>query len=287
MRIAVDKTATLARAATLGIRIPAGDVIRSREDALRAAEEFPFPAVLKVAGLIRGTLPPEWEFKYRYFENRDEWAAFIRGAPDCPQEYLLQEFIPGRYTGIGIAMQAGRAVAAFQWLALREYEAGLGGLRISQPLDPTLFDQAQRLCADIGYEGVCEVEFRGADPPALMEINPRLWGGASFPVACGVDFPFIAYQIYSGIPVEPRFEYRAGLLGRNLPGDLKWFLKGFLLGSYKQAIPSIRVSRGRVLRDFVSSLGKARVHDLESWDDPMPAVGHYVRKLTRLRLPTK
>jgi hypothetical protein len=59
----------------------------------------------------------------------------------------------------------------------------------------------------------------------LLEINPRFWASIRLAVACGVDFPYLLYQVARGRPVAPAHDYAVGRRCRwLLPGDVLHFL---------------------------------------------------------------
>jgi predicted ATP-grasp superfamily ATP-dependent carboligase len=248
--------------------------------------------VLKISSNLRkGKLEEKWQFKTKYFANKKAFASFCSDFPEeMNQEFILQEFISGAYLGLGVAYQNNQLISAFQWQALREYEPGLGALRISQNLDQGLLKKAEVLCKAFNYDGVCEVEFRGHlnDPKniTLMEINPRLWGGVSLPYYCGIDFPHLAYQIYDGAKVSPQREYAVGVYSRNFLGDLKLLQKVLLSKGVGENNPNCQFSRVQVIKDFLFSLGRAQVHDLESLDDPRVFLMHYWNKIRRMLFRT-
>jgi protein-tyrosine-phosphatase len=57
----------------------------------------------------------------------------------------------------------------------------------------------------------------------LLEINARPWGSLPFPVAVGVDFPFLWYELLVHNMELPRAQYRSGIYSRNLVQDLNYF----------------------------------------------------------------
>jgi len=66
------------------------------------------------------------------------------------------------------------------------------------------------------------VEFKVAPDgtPYLMEINTRFWGSLQLAIDAGVDFPWLLYQLASGITPDPIPEYNVGVRLRWLLGDL-------------------------------------------------------------------
>jgi hypothetical protein len=70
------------------------------------------------------------------------------------------------------------------------------------------------------------VEFR-IDPdgkPWLMEINGRFWGSLQLSIDCGVDFPWLLYQLCLGETVQGPAAYPVGRRLRWLLGDLDHLL---------------------------------------------------------------
>lgn len=276
----INKDILMNKAKEVGIRVPANFLIRSKADAIKAYDQVQFPAIIKNSTSICHNLPDKWSFKTKYFSSREEWRRFASDFPNNASPFLLQEYILGKYIGVGQAMEKGNSVAQFQWTALREHEPGLGSLRLSVPLNPRIAQHAENLCRHLNFNGVCEVEFRGDEnQPVLMEINPRLWGGTRLPIFCGVDFPYLAYLIYSGRTVESILEYKTGVYSRNFLGDLKWLYKVFR-GAYDHE-PNMRISKSSALKNFISTIGCASVHDLEYHQDVMPALKHYFSKIFR------
>ena len=47
--------------------------------------------------------------------------------------------------------------------------------------------------------------------PKLMEINPRFWAYLELPIRCGVDFPYLYYNLCTGQDFEMVKDYRTGL----------------------------------------------------------------------------
>ena len=81
---------------------------------------------------------------------------------------------------------------------------------------------ASKLLAAAGWIGVAMIEFRVADDgtPYLMEVNGRFWGSLQLAIDCGLDFPWLLYQITNGLPVAEPQAYAVGRRLRWLMGDL-------------------------------------------------------------------
>lgn len=282
----LNKDELLSKAGKLGIKCPKSAIIRDKEDIKKAGRHFSFPAILKRAYVSSPDLPPKWQFKCKIISSAGEWLEFTKDFPDGDCEFLLQQFVLGKYISVGVAMKNGIPIAQFQWTALREHEPGLGGLRLSMPLDSKLSESAVDLCRSLKYDGVCEVEFRGFSNPDsvyLMEINPRLWGGIRLPVTCGVDFPYLGYKIYKGdCEIPPVQNYRTGIYSQNLSGDIKWLLKTLFQDDAYKENPNLRYSKKTALVDFAKNLHSVSVYDLESLTDIAPCLKHYFHKMSNL-----
>ena len=70
------------------------------------------------------------------------------------------------------------------------------------------------------------VEFRidRHGKPWFMEVNGRFWGSLQLAIDCGVDFPWLYYQLCRGRQVEPVMDYAVGRRLRWELGDLDHLL---------------------------------------------------------------
>ncbi|MDA3870706.1 MAG: ATP-grasp domain-containing protein, partial [Gammaproteobacteria bacterium] len=138
--------------------------------------------------------------------------------------FMLQEYIPGSGEGVFALYDHGKPLAFFAHKRLREKppRGGVSVLSESAAVDPVLESYARKLLDHVGWHGVAMVEFRvtpdGA--PYLMEINTRFWGSLQLAVDAGVDFPWLLYQVASGMEPEPRKDYKKGIRLRWLLGDI-------------------------------------------------------------------
>lgn len=130
--------------------------------------------------------------------------ADLNALPDTG-EYLIQEFIEGadEYTvDCFVSMNGGSSM-----FSPRRRVATLGGEVIrTVTVDIPELLQAARCAADrLGLRGAFTIQYlhRG-DRFLLMEINPRLGGGATASVAAGADIPAMIIEDACGLPVAPR-----------------------------------------------------------------------------------
>lgn len=222
---AMDKGETAKLAARLDVPAPRTLSLSSPAEIAQVSSAVRFPAVVKpaVGAGSRGV---------RYAANAAELERFvIELLPQHPR-LVVQERIPSAGQGVGVALlfDASHApVAGFTYKRLREYPITGGPSTVRESTrDPRLLEWGIRLLRALDWYGVAMVEFK-VDPrdgqPKLIEINPRFWGSLELAIAAGVDFPHLLYQAALGEPIQPVFEYRAGLRCRWLiPGDILHFL---------------------------------------------------------------
>lgn len=220
-----DKALLIELAAHLGIRIPDTRIATTPGDIIAASRELGFPLVLKPArsrymtsGRVYSTAVEIVKTPGELAEtfNRCTW---IKDIP-C----LIQQFIPGYGAGIFALYATSNAIAWFAHRRIREKPSG-GGVSVlseSVAVDPNLRAISDRLLSAVGWSGVAMVEFRiGEDgTPYLMEVNGRFWGSLQLSIDCGLDFPWLAYQLAMNEPPEPPADYAIGRRLRWLLGDL-------------------------------------------------------------------
>jgi hypothetical protein len=113
------------------------------------------------------------------------------------------------------------------------------------PPDEAGVADALSLLADIGYEGLGEVEYQ-LEPdgtPRLMEVGVRAFGWLPLAIAAGVDLALLAARALCGEHPGPEHGYRAGVEMRWPAGELNR-LRDAALG---RGLPA-GVSRAAVLR---------------------------------------
>jgi predicted ATP-grasp superfamily ATP-dependent carboligase len=279
MQVLADKEQQIGLARRAGIELPITASLHGPDDLAAAAEAVPFPAVLKSRapmGLFRRA-----GFKVVVVEGRKQLErAYDRFASCGP--FLLQEIIPGGDEQISIAggyhVARSRCLALFTGRKLRQHPRGFGVARLCETRwDPEIADLTGRLLAEVGYQGISDVEFK-RDPrdgrPKFMEINPRAGFLTSLPTAAGVNLSYIAYRDAVGRPC-PTCRQRDGVRWSNLLADGPDSLKEFR-------------RRDLDLREWLAPLLGVRADAYLSLHDPRPGLGELsylaarqVRKRTR------
>lgn len=282
MERVLDKQATYAVAARVGVPVPRTLQPASLAHAAREAGRLRYPVVLKwadpndVAPLLRRAgLPLE---KIRYCADAAALLAHLRLFAVVGRYPLVQEYCAGYGLGHFILMRGGQPLSLFQHRRLHEWppEGGVSTVCVSLPLTlhAHLMRRSVALLQALQWDGVAMVEYRH-DPAtgasALMEVNGRFWG--SLPLAChaGAAFPWLLYQSHGLRRPVAQASYRAGLRCRFMVPETRRLLR--VLGR-----PGRAGELGRYLLDFLRPGTRYYVHD---WRDPAPLWGDLSQLLRR------
>lgn len=279
-----DKARLLEIAGSVGVRAPETRIARTAAEVKEAARDFGYPLVLKPARskcLLNGRVISTAVLTVRKPDELDD--ALSRLPPLDHIPCLVQRFVPGH--GAGIFLLHGREgpIAWFAHRRIREKPptGGVSVLSESVPVDSIMRSAALKLLSAVGWVGVAMVEFRVAPDgtPFLMEVNGRFWGSLQLAIDCGVDFPWLLYQLIHDVPAVPPHSYPSGRRLRWLLGDLD-----SLLIQLRTAPPAQRHKAravGAFLHSFLDPLCRQEVLRLS---DPVPAfreAGQWVSALTR------
>lgn len=229
LAVARDKLATVELAERLGVPTPRTALVESASEAVAAVADFEWPVVLKprASRAIKGGGEVE-PFGVSYAADLAELRERM-GRLEGRSGALLQEYWAGEGHGVGLLLDRGQPLLAFQHRRLREVPitGGPSSFRESVALDPDLLDFSVRILGALEWTGPAMVEFKlGADGPKLMEINGRLWGSLALAVKSGVDLPGRLVDLFlspsPGPPAPAQLDYRAGVRSRDLPLELNW-----------------------------------------------------------------
>ncbi len=282
-----DKLATVEIAVRLGVPTPRTTLVESAAEAMREAAGFEWPIVLKprASRSLRegGEVEP---FGVAYAANAAELQERMRSF-EGRSAVLLQEYWEGEGHGVGLLMDRGQPLLAFQHRRLREvpFTGGPSSFRESVVLDPALFDFSVRILGALEWTGPAMVEFKlGTNGPKLMEINGRLWGSLALAVKSGVDLPGRLVELYlsprTGPPAPAELDYSAGVRSRDLPLELNW-IGSVLAGRTPYAFlhaPRRREALAAAIRLFDPRLG----FDVLSLRDPLPGLAELLGVAARI-----
>jgi predicted ATP-grasp superfamily ATP-dependent carboligase len=278
-----DKARLIELAGRLGLPIPVTQIADTATGIENAANDIGFPIVLKPA-------------RSRYLKGDRILSTTVQIATDPAaltqalhtQEWvndvpcLVQRFIPGHGAGIFALHGPSGPIAWFAHRRIRE-KPPAGGVSVlceSVPVDPVMQSIASKLLDATGWIGVAMIEFRVADDgtPYLMEVNGRFWGSLQLAVDCGLDFPWLLYQVTHGLPVAEPQAYDLGRRLRWLMGDLDSLL--IRLRQARFSAPVTTHALGAFMRSFLDPSCR---QEILRFSDPLPGVVEVVEWLKALR----
>jgi predicted ATP-grasp superfamily ATP-dependent carboligase len=210
LRWAYDKRLTYQLAAELGVDYPRTLYPSCLDDVASASCEF--PVILKPASkphLNRFTRAKAWRA-----ENRGDLIAKYTEAAELldPKLIMIQEVIPGggdRQFSYAALCRDGEPIASITARRTRQYpiDFGYASSFVETIESPGVERAARDILAAMRYTGLAEVELK-QDPRdgglKLLEVNARLWGWHTLGRSAGVDFPFLQFQMASGVPITAR-----------------------------------------------------------------------------------
>lgn len=289
IQVLFDKHATRELARSLGVAVSPGRLPAPGETAEAVFAELGSPVVVK----------PRRSYSVEKLHSRGK-VRIVGQATDLadmlsglnPDEFVYETFRPGRGAGVSVLASGGRLLQVFEHHRVRETGAG-SYYRVSAPVTPALEGAVATIVAALNYTGVAMFEFRLTDGGAgqapgwvLLEVNARPWGSMPLPVALGVDFPFLWFQLLVDGVEAPRRHYSAGVFGRNLIPDfwstvqeLRRHPRGITAAAGLGALRMLELGRGMTGRE---------VHDVLVPDDLTPGLlemqaigGSIAARLTR------
>jgi predicted ATP-grasp superfamily ATP-dependent carboligase len=224
LAIVSDKYETMRLAASLGIDVPASQLIRSPSEFLQW-ETKRFPLVVKDRFSVRWVGGKAVFGSVAYADSPAELTKKVSERVAAAGDVLIQEFVSGGGIGFSCFVAGQEAFLPFQWQRIREVDprGSASSARKSIALNSTLVSRSMKLITGIGFEGIAMVEYKKTPDGklVLMEINGRPWGSIGLPVACGVDYPryLIDWLLHAALP--PRsIAYRENILCRRAVGEL-------------------------------------------------------------------
>jgi predicted ATP-grasp superfamily ATP-dependent carboligase len=295
--LVLDKRATLARAAALGIDVPDNWQPRPDDDTTARAATLCYPRVLKWADppAILPTLAAH-AIPFIKAEHVADAAALTTALAryDVIGAWpLVQGYCPGTGLGQMFFIHDGSVTLTFQHRRIHEWppEGGTSTVCAAVPLDEHSGQRAksEALLAGIGWQGAAMVEYR-YDPATgrywLMEINGRFWGSLPLARHAGAQFAWETYARALGIePQQPEPKLRHARY--TIPETRRLF--HVFARRPKIADRQYRATPWRDLASYIGDvLDPGMRYFVWDWRDPMPFfadMAAVVRKIVRRGTP--
>jgi predicted ATP-grasp superfamily ATP-dependent carboligase len=189
----------------VGLPYPATAWINSRSDIERAQSELSFPVIAKPVYSTQWRRSEMWELVGRQkavvIHDADALARFYAPIESVDPLIHVQEFIPGADADLVVfgsyVSPVSGALRYFTGRKLLQYPPQSGtGVAVQACRVPEIVDMSQRLLAQLGYQGVSELEYkhdRRTGKYVLIEMNPRFWDQHGVGASVGVNLAECVY----------------------------------------------------------------------------------------------
>jgi D-aspartate ligase len=264
----LDKIAFLEHAVAHGVRVPRTIVVRSLEDAVRAANEMRFPCLLKPS---HRTARWDAHTKRKVFTVGDgnELLQIYDTCHGWADALIAQQWVPGDddhlYSCNCYFGRNGQPLATFVARKLRQWPTDAGSSCFGEEVrdEPTLATTLA-FFATVPYHGLAYLELKRdeqTDEYYVIEPNVgRPTGRSAIAEAAGVELVYTMYCDAAGLPLPPVAQRTQSFTGT------KWI---DLRRDLQSAFTYWRAGRLSVT-DWLRSYRGPRAHAIFSWRDPAP-----------------
>ncbi len=148
-----------------------------------------------------------------------------------PSDYFIQEVIPYINKTISVTIFAVKGIVHSYWMGvkLREHPLKFGTATCCKSIfEKELLDISTLLIQDLGYTGVCEIEWLKDSRDGqykLIEINARTWLWVGLAEKCGIAYPTMLYNYANNDVLPQPYQYKLGLFWINLYTDIFFSFK--------------------------------------------------------------
>lgn len=292
----LDKALLEKAATTAGLAVlPSWDP-QSLDELAELAPRLPYPVLIKPRTHVhrlrndKGVVvhsPDELAAEYPRFLARERYR--FDDTPRAPNAVrpVIQQFVEiGREGVISISGFIGRSADVFVTrrstkILQRSRPVGVGVCYESCPADPALSEAVNRLCRELGYFGLFEVEFILYDGAwAIIDFNPRLFNQIGLDLRRGLPLPMLAYL--DALGETDALHTLAATAGRENPAEKVVFCDSFTLHAILLAQALCMRARLKDLAHWRSWARQNRahmVHFASDHSDPMPGIIHILSEL--------
>lgn len=264
----LDKLSTYRAAAVAEVPAPAIWHATSADEIGALEGALPFPLIIKPRLSHRYKSADKQRKYYRAEDIADVYLYF--SLSDTPvSDVVLTEFIPGgdddNYGYVAYLDGDGRPLAEYTKRNLRRYppNRGTATYGISE-WNPDLRELGLRFLRHVGLSGLAHVDFKRDQRDGkfkLIESNARFTANTGMHVACGVDFPALAYNRLTGRDIGPPIP----------PGAYRQGLRTWWPGLDFRAFLALRKDGRTTFRQWLVSVMHPCLLPAFKWSDPWPS----------------
>jgi predicted ATP-grasp superfamily ATP-dependent carboligase len=258
-------------AAQIDIPVVPGRCLDADDNARNLTAHYGLPLVIKPRRSYWPDRLDGWG-KVFIIKSEQELSKVLARVPDRTR-YLVEGYFQGVGVGVSVLAEKGKILHSFQHRRLREGKGGPSSYRISEAINPDLYDACEKICGQTKLTGVCMFEFRfnlQSQKWVLLETNARFWGSSPLPLSLGVDFPLYLYDLLLKGAHHPPVQYAHGVRSRNVVLD-GLNLVASLRGLHWNEIGDWVVELGRFLMQPIGWLTGRERSDSFVLDDMRPA----------------
>ncbi len=302
-----NKGTLAAYAIEQGLSIPRTWLFDSVEAFEEQAGEIDLPAFVKLRESAAGVGIEKVDTRA---ELEEAFKNLVEKYRLSPKDYpVVQAGVPGDDYCVTTLFDRGKLVACMTYHNLRQFPADKGAGVLRETVKAEAMEKiASDVLGPLDWHGVAELDFRWTgeldDPPCLIEVNPRFWGGLNQAIESGWDYPYLLFRLaaYGEVesPAEGRYDVRTETPLLALLATLKEISENDhrmdeLKDAWRGARSEFREGSKRAgmrkvfagLKDFIDLKGrfsetkrlldvhKHNVYDVLSKDDILPVLGAF------------
>ena len=239
--VCYNKILTYKKAQELNILIP--NTIFPASKANVVALELTYPCIIKPA--IMHEFYDKFKKKVFVCHSKDELIQnYDKAIQIIPEnQIIIQEIIMGtcenQYSACYLFLN-NSVVSTLTARRKRQHPLDFGNATTFAEIveNPVLLNAGMKLLASIGYNGICEVEFKRSsvdDKFYFLEINPRSWKWHTIAQKGNINFLINLYNYHYEKPFVRDNEPDYSICWQHLITDIPTILKQLVKGQYKKS----------------------------------------------------
>ena len=210
--LALDKFLTQETVRNLGCFVPPAKLVQNLDELDQALACFEFPFVIR-------SISHRSNSSTLYVHNQNDVRRILRDELVNPLlmegPVQVQGYVQGWGEGFFALYQNGELVRYMTHKRMREFpKTGGSSWAAASTKSEDTYLLGKTILDSLGWHGPAMVEFKRLSDGTLafVELNPKLWGSLDLTLESGVEIPRLLVDVSLERKVEPRFEYRDGVV---------------------------------------------------------------------------